>query len=158
MKYFRINNLCLFCLTVAAFVIFISPAQARRIRVISYPLEVLKVEGGEIISRKSDFRYSFPFPVSVSSHHVSAYLWLKDMIVKGNLPQGLPLVYLDAHSDYWGHRSKMNSANWVRFVLGEELCSRAILLLPEWAVKEREFFRIHLASSKKISNALIYSA
>ncbi|MCM8784233.1 MAG: hypothetical protein NC818_05625 [Candidatus Omnitrophica bacterium] len=138
----------IFCL-LANLLIFNPSVYARRIKEVRYPLEIVEVVGTEIKSIQIDSQYSFSFPVSFSLHHVSAYLWLKSMIEKGSLPKGLTLVYLDAHSDYWGHRDTPQSANWVRFVLGEGLCSRARLLFPNWAIKEREIFREFAFLSKE---------
>jgi len=117
--------------------VFSSSLEARRIKVTSYSLEKYSIVGTELGRAKIDSRYSFSFPASVSTQHVSAYLWVKKLIEEGRLPQGLPLIYLDAHLDHFiGRTWTVQSSNWVRAVLDEELCSSATLILPEWVYED----------------------
>ncbi|MDP8234140.1 MAG: hypothetical protein P9M06_05010 [Candidatus Saelkia tenebricola] len=119
-------------------------SSARRAKTTCYPLEEYNVVGIELSEAKVNGSYSFPFPVSISQHHVAAYLWIKEMIAEGRLPKGLSLVYLDTHIDYMLSDNKpVQSSNWVRFALTDEICSEAILALPEWLeVDEHLYYRV----------------
>lgn len=136
-------------LTLACSINFPSlPCDARRSRGTRYPLEIYHISGTKLGKPVIDSRYSFPFPVSVSHHHVSAYLWVKGMIEEGRFPRGLPLIYLDTHLDYpIGDDKPPQSSNWVRFVLKETLCKKVILILPNWLEKE-----IHTAYRLKLED------
>lgn len=111
-----------------------SSSQARRIKSI-YPITFYEVVGTTLGTFKEDYRYTFPFPVVVSPHHVSCYLWLKERGI-----QGLPLIYFDAHHDLFGNKDVPQSSNWVRFVLEENISPQAFWIVPPWLVKEREDF------------------
>jgi hypothetical protein len=115
------------------------PCNARRIKDQRYPLERYYISGTKLGKPVIDSRYSFPFPVGLSHHHVSCYLWVKDMVTKRRLPQGLPLIYLDAHHDFLKSKTLQNS-NWVRFVLEERLCSKALWVLPGWLGERKQIF------------------
>jgi len=143
---FRRRRVLIWFLSIFILSIFSLSVQARRIKREFYYLEEYDVLGTTLSKPRVNFRYSFPFPVSISEHHVSAYLWVKKLIEKGRLPQGLSLIYLDAHLDHFiGKTWTVQSSNWVRAVLDEELCSSASLILPDWVYEDiNRVYRIKL--------------
>ena len=134
---FKKDKILMLVLSIFVLSIFSPPIQARRVKEAFYYLEEYDVLGTTLSKGRVNHQYSFPFPVSVSEHHVSAYLWVKKLIGEGRLPQGLTLVYLDAHLDHFIGRSwTVQSSNWVRAVLDEKLCGSANLILPDWVYED----------------------
>jgi len=134
-KQYKITSLLLILIITAG--MFPRLSEARRAKGAVYYLEEYNVVGTELGRASIDSEYSFLFPVSVSTQHVLAYLWSKNLIAEGILSKGLPLIYLDAHLDsFIGRTWTPQSSNWVRAVLDEKLCSSAALILPQWVYED----------------------
>jgi hypothetical protein len=116
---------------------FFPECDARRIKEEGYPLQTYYVNGTNLGSLQDDYRYTFPFPVVLSHHHVSCYLWMKQHGIKG-----LPLIYLDAHPDVYGKKNVIQNSNWVKGVLEGGISPHAFWVAPKWLDKEKKDFEL----------------